>query len=118
MVSFFVGTELGVANLLRRQFDWSSNALWYEEIPNARDPSKTIFLLGGQDDIINAKVRLPLEYISQLLKTCTQRVEKYLTSHGVRKGLFYDPDALHGTALRSGSAGHTKVMQWLRETTD
>ncbi|KAJ7908277.1 hypothetical protein B0H13DRAFT_2497808 [Mycena leptocephala] len=74
-----VGTELGVANLLRRQFDWSSNALWYEEIPNARDPSKTIFLLGGQDDIINAK-----------------RVEKYLTSHGVRKGLFYDPDACTG----------------------
>ncbi|KAJ7682725.1 hypothetical protein DFH06DRAFT_1161974 [Mycena polygramma] len=99
VVSYFVGTELGVANLLRRHFDWSSNALWYEEIPNARNPSKTFFLLGGADDIINA-----------------ERVKKYLTSHGVRKGLWYAPDALHGDALKSGNAGYAKIMQWLEET--
>ncbi|KAK7061796.1 hypothetical protein R3P38DRAFT_2831563 [Favolaschia claudopus] len=99
IVSYFVGTELGVANLLRRHFDWSSNALWYEEIPNARDPSRTFFLLGGRDDIINA-----------------ERVTKYLSSHGVRKGIWYDPNGLHGDALHSGGAGHTRVMQWLRET--
>lgn len=53
---YFVSTELGVANLLQRHFDWSSNALWYEEIPNARDPAKTMFVLGGKDDIVNAEV--------------------------------------------------------------
>jgi hypothetical protein len=53
---YFVGTELGVANLLQRHFDWASNSLWYEEIPNARDPSKTVFLLGGKDDIVCAEV--------------------------------------------------------------
>lgn len=56
IMRYFVSTELGVANLLQRHFDWSSNALWYEEIPNARDPSKTMFVLGGKDDIVNAEV--------------------------------------------------------------
>jgi hypothetical protein len=37
-------------------FDWSSNALWYEDIPNARDPAKTMFILGGKDSIVEAKV--------------------------------------------------------------
>lgn len=53
---YFVATELGVANLLQRHFDWSSNALWYEEIPNARDPTKTLFVLGAKDEILNAAV--------------------------------------------------------------
>ncbi|KAJ7781160.1 hypothetical protein B0H16DRAFT_1497273 [Mycena metata] len=98
VVNYFVATELGVANLLRRHFDWSSNALWFEEIPDARDPSKAFFLLGGKDSIINA-----------------ERVKKYLTSHGVRKGIWYDPNGLHGDALMSGGAGHTKVIQWLKD---
>lgn len=58
IMRYFVGTELGVANALQRHFDWSSNSLWYEEIPNARDPSKATFFLGGKDSIINAEVRL------------------------------------------------------------
>ncbi|KAG7096874.1 hypothetical protein E1B28_004280 [Marasmius oreades] len=98
IVRYFVGTELGVANFLQRHFDWSSNSLWFEEIPNARDPSKTLFLLGGKDSILNA-----------------ERVKKYLTSHGVRKGLWYDPNGLHGQALLVGGKGHERVMEWLKE---
>lgn len=98
IVRYFVATELGVANLLQRHFDWSSNSLWFEEIPNARDYTKTLFLLGGKDGILNA-----------------QRVKKYLTSHGVRKGLWYDPDGLHGQALLVGGKGHERVMEWLKE---
>ncbi|KAL0576920.1 hypothetical protein V5O48_005066 [Marasmius crinis-equi] len=99
IVRYFVGTELGVANLLQRHFDWSSNSLWFEEIPNARDPSKAFFLLGGKDSILNA-----------------ERVKKYLTSHGVRKGLFFDPNALHGQALLMGGEGHDRVIQWLKDS--
>lgn len=55
-MKYFVGMELGVANFLQRHFDWSSNCLWYEEIPNARDPKKTKFFLGGRDDIVDAQV--------------------------------------------------------------
>lgn len=56
-MKYFVGMELGVANVLQRHFDWGSNSLWYDEIPNARDPSKTIFFVGGKDDIVDAQVR-------------------------------------------------------------
>ncbi|KAF5333481.1 hypothetical protein D9611_002449 [Ephemerocybe angulata] len=98
LMKYFVGTELGVANLLQRHFDWVSNSLWYEEIPNARDISKTLFVLGGKDAIIDSS-----------------RVKKYLTSHGIRKNLCYDPDAKHGQALMSGGPGHTAIFQWLQE---
>jgi hypothetical protein len=53
---YFVGTELGVVNLIQRHFDWSANALWFEEIPNARDPDKTLFMLGGKDEIVYSEV--------------------------------------------------------------
>jgi hypothetical protein len=56
VMKYFVGMELGVANFLQRHFDWSANALWYEQIPNARDPSKTMFFLGGKDAIVDASV--------------------------------------------------------------
>jgi hypothetical protein len=56
LMRYFVSTELGVANLLQRHFDWASNSLWFEEIPNARNPFKTFFLLGGKDDIVQAEV--------------------------------------------------------------
>jgi hypothetical protein len=59
---YFVGTELGVANLLQRHFCWTSNSLWFEEIPNARDPHKTLFMLGGKDDIIHSEVNTLANY--------------------------------------------------------
>ncbi|KAF5390685.1 hypothetical protein D9757_002725 [Collybiopsis confluens] len=98
LVRYFVGTELGVVNLLQRNFDWSSNSLWYEEIPNARDPSKTLFLLGDKDSIVS-----------------TERVKLYLRSHGVRKGLWTDPNGRHGQALLAGGAGCKMVYDWIRE---
>ncbi|KAI0750717.1 hypothetical protein C8Q80DRAFT_1153583 [Daedaleopsis nitida] len=98
VVRYFVGTELGVANFLRRHFDWSSKALWYEDIPHARDSAKTIFFLGGKDTIIDA-----------------HRVKRYLSSHGVRKGLRFDPAAHHGEALLSRSPFYEEILRWLRE---
>ncbi|KAF5363284.1 hypothetical protein D9756_000449 [Leucocoprinus leucothites] len=98
LMRYFVGSELGVANLLQRHFDWVSNTLWFEEIPNARDPSKSRFFLGGKDDILNA-----------------ERIKKYLISHGVRKGLWYDPQGRHGQALLKGTTGHEEIFRWLQE---
>ncbi|KAL5508303.1 hypothetical protein ACEPAH_5922 [Sanghuangporus vaninii] len=98
VIRYFVGTELGVANLLQRHFDWLSNTLWFEEIPNARDPTRSLFLLGGKDSILDA-----------------QRVKKYLTSHGVKKGLWYDPNGRHGQALLVGEAGINKVISWIKD---
>ncbi|KAG6866453.1 hypothetical protein C0991_003971 [Blastosporella zonata] len=98
LMRYFVATEIGVANLLARHFDWASNTLWFEEIPNARDPTKALFLLGGQDSIIRS-----------------ERVKRYLTSHGVKQGLWFDPTGTHGKALRPGSLGHLEIIRWVRE---
>ncbi|KAI0310804.1 hypothetical protein OF83DRAFT_1153676 [Amylostereum chailletii] len=95
---YFVGSELGVTNVLQRHFDWSANSLYYEEIPNVRDPAKTKFFVGGQDAILSGP-----------------RVKKYLTSHGIRKGLRYDPTGRHGSALLGGSSGYDALISWLRE---
>lgn len=97
VMRYFVGTELGVANLLQRYFDWSSNSLFFEEIPNARDIRKTLFILGGKDDIVNA-----------------ERVKRYLTSHGVRQNLWFYPESRHGQALVSGQPGYDELFRWLR----
>ncbi|KAF8621659.1 hypothetical protein AX15_007673 [Amanita polypyramis BW_CC] len=98
LMQYFVSTELGVANLLQRHFDWASNSLWYEEIPNARDPSKALFMLGGKDAIVNS-----------------ERVIKYLRSHGVKKGIRYNPEGRHGQALVVGGQGHSEILGWLKE---
>ncbi|KAJ3987296.1 hypothetical protein F5890DRAFT_1631901 [Lentinula detonsa] len=98
LMRYFVGTELGVVNLLQRNFDWSSNSLWYEEIPNARNRSKTLFLLGDKDSIITPS-----------------RVKLYLRSHGIRKGLWCDPNGRHGQALLAGGEGCKVVYEWLKE---
>ena len=57
LMYYFVCSEIGVANFLHRHFDWSANSLWYEEIPHAKDPSKSMFVLGGKDSIVNSDVR-------------------------------------------------------------
>jgi hypothetical protein len=98
LMKYYVATELGVANLLQRHFDWSSNALWYEDIPNARDPVKTMFILGAKDSILDAR-----------------RVKRYLTSHGISKGLWVDPNGIHGQALVIGGKGHTEILRWLQK---
>lgn len=63
IIKYFVGTELGVANFLQRHFDWSENCLWYEQIPKARDPTRTMFFLGGKDSIIDANVSPACKHI-------------------------------------------------------
>lgn len=97
LMRYFVGTELGVANTLQRHFDWVSNSLWFEDIPNARDPDKTLVVLGGRDAILNA-----------------ERVRRYLSTHGVSKGIYFDPKGAHGQPLIADGLGHDTIMKWLR----
>ncbi|THH10106.1 hypothetical protein EW145_g1537 [Phellinidium pouzarii] len=96
IIRYFVGTELGVVNLIQRNFDWLSNTLWIEEVPNPRDPRCTLFLLGGRDCIVDS-----------------DRVKKYLTSHGVKNGLWYNPEGRHGQSLLVGSQGVKSVIKWI-----
>ncbi|KIY74048.1 hypothetical protein CYLTODRAFT_416320 [Cylindrobasidium torrendii FP15055 ss-10] len=96
---YFVSSELGIAYMLTRRFDWTSNALWASEIPNASDVSKTLFVLGGKDLIIKA-----------------HRARQYLVSHGIGNSLHYDETGQHGQALMLTGESHQKIMSWLRQT--
>lgn len=81
LMRYFVGTEIGVVNLLQRHFCWTSNSLWFEEIPSARDPHRTKFLLGGKDDIIHSEVRLShfLYIYVELMESVARQKISYLS---------------------------------------
>jgi hypothetical protein len=59
---YFVASEVGIANYIQRHFNWCDNTLFVEEIPNAREATRSAFFLGGQDIIVDAeRVRRYLE---------------------------------------------------------
>jgi hypothetical protein len=45
----------------------------------------------------------------------SQRIKKYLMSHGVRSGLYFDSQGQHGLALIPGTEGFNEIMTWLKE---
>ncbi|KAL0250013.1 hypothetical protein I308_103316 [Cryptococcus tetragattii IND107] len=105
LLYYFIAAEVGIANYIQRNFDWTENTLFIEEIPHATDPKKTAFFLGGQDMIIDAA-----------------RVRKYLERHGVTSGLHWDATAGHGDGLIGQArdrvvmfvgTGTTKWQNWL-----
>ncbi|TCD60428.1 hypothetical protein EIP91_010080 [Steccherinum ochraceum] len=100
LIKYFVGMELGVAYYIQRHFCWSSNTLWYDEIPNAHDPDKATFIVGGKDDLVNGP-----------------RVRRYLQSHGIDRGLYYDPLGRHGQALLIDDPAFLEVLKWLHGPT-
>ncbi|BGO88940.1 hypothetical protein NBRC10512_005694 [Rhodotorula toruloides] len=54
LMRYFVMRELGVANLLSRHFNWTSNLLFPSEVPNLSDPQKTAIFLASEDSILDA----------------------------------------------------------------
>lgn len=98
LMRYFVASEMGVANLLQRHFDWTANCLYPDEVPAFTDPSRTTVFIGAKDAIINA-----------------QRVYEHLTLHGMTKGLSCDPHGHHGGAIVNGSAECNKILRWLGE---
>ncbi|KAF9510851.1 hypothetical protein BS47DRAFT_1406719 [Hydnum rufescens UP504] len=96
---YLVGSELGIANTIQRNFDWSANTLFLEEIPNALDPSRTMFFLGGKDAIV-----------------ASDRVRRYLIAHGVTmKGLRYDEKRCTRGALEVGGSALASIIAWLEK---
>ena len=54
LMRYFVSRELGIALMLQRHFDWSSNLLFPSSIPNFTSPYHSAVFLSGQDAILNA----------------------------------------------------------------
>ena len=118
-MNYFASTEIGIANLLQRHYDWTANTLFFEEIPHALDPSRNKFIVANDDVVLCAPVSLP-----QTSRICctkaddgmsTQRIKKYLMSHGVRSGLYFNSQGQHGLALIPGTEGFNELMTWLKE---
>lgn len=102
-MKYFVGSELGIALMLQRYFDWSANILWAEEIPGIEDSHRTAFFLSEKDAILNAP-----------------RTAKYLKDHGVRTvetggNLRMLTGMSHGEALISGGDALIDLMDWVTE---
>ncbi|KAK4703112.1 hypothetical protein P7C70_g3102, partial [Phenoliferia sp. Uapishka_3] len=98
LMRYFVSTELGVALVMQRSFEWSSNLLFPTQIPNVRSKYHVAFMLAGADVILDA-----------------ERVRKYLTQNGVeedfvagRGGVYLHPGQKHG-----GSLIQRGVMDWI-----
>lgn len=77
---YFVARELGTANVLTRNFDWSSNVLFIDDIPNHDNPNRTRVYLAGSDTVVDAPV-----------------VERFLARNGMRDVLEYRKGLHHGT---------------------
>ena len=117
-MNYFFSTEIGIANLLQRQFDWAANTLFFEEIPNALDSSRNKFIVANDDVVLSAPVSPPR---TSRIRTkadngmSPQRIKKYLMSHGVRSGLYFNSQGQHGLALIPGTEGFNELMTWLKE---
>lgn len=89
--SYFVMRELGIAHMLSRTFEWTSNLLFPCEIPNRTSAHATAVFLASNDSIIHA-----------------DRVRVYLRRNGLRE--VHEP---HKVGQDAG-AGGLKVFQGLR----
>ncbi|WFC97971.1 hypothetical protein MYAM1_000691 [Malassezia yamatoensis] len=54
ILRYFIARELGIANVLTRYFDWTSNALLLDHIAHRDDPSRTRVYLAGEDTVVDA----------------------------------------------------------------
>jgi hypothetical protein len=70
-MNYFASTEIGIANLLQRQFDWAANTLFFEDIPHALDPSRNKFIVANNDVVLCAPVSPPLAFVRRLTTTCS-----------------------------------------------
>ncbi|KAK4048059.1 hypothetical protein OIO90_005960 [Microbotryomycetes sp. JL221] len=114
IMRYFVARELGVALLLQRYFDWSSNLLWPSEIPNVYSPWHTAVFLSSEDAILNA-----------------ERIRRYLRSHGLKQvkrgenvgpgrgGLKVHQGKKHGESMIGASSlAFNQIMAWVSSESD
>ncbi|KAG8893236.1 hypothetical protein FRC01_013707, partial [Tulasnella sp. 417] len=95
IMKYFAATEPGIALAVQRHWDWTANALWFEEIPRPRNPYYTAYFLGGKDAVMDA-----------------WRVRRYLTNHGVDENLYWDPNGQHGQPVLD-KKGLKALKDWL-----
>lgn len=79
MLRYFVAREVGTANVLTRNFEWSENSLFLECLPHRTDPNRTRVYLAGWDTVVDAPALL-----------------RFLRRHGMGPVVEYAERAHHG----------------------
>lgn len=49
------------------------------------------------------------------MKQRAQRVKLYLTNHGVKEGLWFDPDGQHAVPMVLPGKGMRAILEWLKD---
>jgi len=98
MLRYFVARELGIANTITRHFEWSSNVLLPNELPNANDPQRTRIFLAGSDTVLDAP-----------------GVQKYLARNGIVDTVTYVPGEHHGGTIMVPNRHLDDMVSWLDE---
>ncbi|GAA5949001.1 hypothetical protein JCM21900_003168 [Sporobolomyces salmonicolor] len=108
LMRYFVSRELGIAVMLSRTFEWTSNLLWPSQIPNVSDPHKTAVFLASEDSILNAeRVRLYLRRNG--FKETRKRIGQNVGDGGLKvfEGL------KHGESMIGEGAAFEEIMDWV-----
>ena len=81
-----------------QHFDWADNCLFVDQIPSARDPSRTAFFFGAKDIIIDAS--RARKYLEKRRRTLSN---ENLTIDGLGANIRWDEEAGHGDGLSGDS---------------
>lgn len=96
MLRYFVARELATANVLMRNFDWSANVLYAENIPNRSNPNRTRIYLAGADTVLDADI-----------------VVRYLRRNGMGNVIEYQQDVHHGAFVMGPLNSLPKIVSEL-----
>ncbi|KDE03487.1 hypothetical protein MVLG_06049 [Microbotryum lychnidis-dioicae p1A1 Lamole] len=108
LMRFFVSRELGVAFMLQRTFDWSSNLLFPSQIPRVTSPYHSAFYLAGRDAILNAeRVR------TYLKRSGIKEVKRGENVGPTRGGLKVHHAMKHGESMVGHGQAFDQIMSWV-----
>ncbi|GAA5901993.1 uncharacterized protein JCM6883_000460 [Sporobolomyces salmoneus] len=111
LMRYFVSRELGIAIMLSRTFEWTSNLLFPSQIPNLSDPTKSAVFLAEQDSILNA------ERVKTYLKRNGFKETKERTTgrdgdgEGGRLKVF--EGLKHGQSMIGEGEAFEEIMEWV-----
>lgn len=111
LMRYFVSRELGIAIMLSRTFEWTSNLLFPSQIPNLSDPTKSAVFLASEDSILNA------ERVKTYLKRNgfveSKGEERFNGEEKVGGGLKVFEGLKHGQSMIGEGAAFEEIMEWV-----
>ncbi|GAA6012658.1 hypothetical protein JCM10207_009071 [Rhodosporidiobolus poonsookiae] len=111
LMRYFVSRELGVALMLSRTFQWTSNLLFPSHIPAVSSPHRTAIFLSSEDSILNAeRMRLYLRRNGLTEVKAPERVGERAGGGGLKvfRGI------KHGESMVGEGAPFDEIFNWVQ----